>query len=312
MHDPRIGRFFAVDPLSPKYPHNSPYAFSENVVINAVELEGLERKYTYAKIGTYWNGDEYIMDIKVKVELDESVHKALQALNLGVHHIYYYNENGDFIGYDERTTPMSYSITDELTGESTTVKSHMWFTYMDGEAESYITDFVMNSGWSNAYFRAGTMQNIAETDMGYNYGVQNLDVLLSTSVMGVLPKGAPKPFTNKLSTVEVTGKKINGNSRKSLNSQHGYEVYNVRTGEVVKTGISGGRISKKTGLSYRAQRQVRKWNRKEGAGTYESRIVYQNNGGKGARDRALFWEAGNAEFWRSRGHLRDPKKHSRP
>jgi len=43
MHDPRIGRFFAIDPLSPQYPHNSPYAFSENVVISHVELEGLEK-----------------------------------------------------------------------------------------------------------------------------------------------------------------------------------------------------------------------------------------------------------------------------
>ncbi|MEO6175601.1 MAG: deaminase domain-containing protein [Flavobacterium circumlabens] len=42
MHDPRIGRFFAVDPLTKEYPHNSPYAFSENRVIDAVELEGLE------------------------------------------------------------------------------------------------------------------------------------------------------------------------------------------------------------------------------------------------------------------------------
>jgi len=42
MHDPRIGRFFAVDPLAPKYPWNSPYAFSENRVIDAIELEGLE------------------------------------------------------------------------------------------------------------------------------------------------------------------------------------------------------------------------------------------------------------------------------
>ena len=47
MHDPRVGRFFAVDPLAPKYPWNSVYAFSENVVINAVELEGLERRYTF-------------------------------------------------------------------------------------------------------------------------------------------------------------------------------------------------------------------------------------------------------------------------
>jgi RHS repeat-associated protein len=43
MHDPRTGRFWSVDPLTKKYPYNSPYAFSENQVINAVELEGLEK-----------------------------------------------------------------------------------------------------------------------------------------------------------------------------------------------------------------------------------------------------------------------------
>ncbi len=42
MHDPRVGRFFAVDPLAKDYPWNSPYAFSENIVISHVELEGLE------------------------------------------------------------------------------------------------------------------------------------------------------------------------------------------------------------------------------------------------------------------------------
>ncbi|MGB1270252.1 MAG: RHS repeat domain-containing protein, partial [Flavobacteriaceae bacterium] len=47
MHDPRVGRFFAVDPLEKDYPWNSPYAFSENEVINATELEGLEKRYTY-------------------------------------------------------------------------------------------------------------------------------------------------------------------------------------------------------------------------------------------------------------------------
>ncbi len=41
-HDPTIGRFFNVDPLATEYTHNSPYAFSENRVINGVELEGLE------------------------------------------------------------------------------------------------------------------------------------------------------------------------------------------------------------------------------------------------------------------------------
>ena len=42
MHDPRIGRFFAVDPLANKYPHNSSYAFSENRVIDGIDMEGLE------------------------------------------------------------------------------------------------------------------------------------------------------------------------------------------------------------------------------------------------------------------------------
>ncbi|WP_300663074.1 RHS repeat-associated core domain-containing protein [Fluviicola sp.] len=44
MHDPRIGRFFAVDPLAAKYPYYSSYQFSGNRVIDAVELEGLEPK----------------------------------------------------------------------------------------------------------------------------------------------------------------------------------------------------------------------------------------------------------------------------
>jgi len=42
MHDPRLGRFFAIDPLARKYPFYSPYQFSGNRVIDRVELEGLE------------------------------------------------------------------------------------------------------------------------------------------------------------------------------------------------------------------------------------------------------------------------------
>jgi len=42
MHDSRIGRFFAVDPLTDKYPYYSPYQFSGNRPIDCVELEGLE------------------------------------------------------------------------------------------------------------------------------------------------------------------------------------------------------------------------------------------------------------------------------
>lgn len=47
VNDPRIGRFFSVDPLAQKYAYNSPYAFSENRVIDAVELDGLESAALY-------------------------------------------------------------------------------------------------------------------------------------------------------------------------------------------------------------------------------------------------------------------------
>ncbi|NMH85959.1 RHS repeat-associated core domain-containing protein [Flavivirga algicola] len=62
MHDPRVGRFFAVDPLARKYAYNSPYAFSENRLIDAIELEGLEKYRLGATDGLgrfsllYWLG----------------------------------------------------------------------------------------------------------------------------------------------------------------------------------------------------------------------------------------------------------------
>ncbi len=42
MSDNRLGRFFATDPLESKYPYYSPYQFSGNRVLDAIELEGLE------------------------------------------------------------------------------------------------------------------------------------------------------------------------------------------------------------------------------------------------------------------------------
>ena len=54
MHDPRVGRFFAVDPMEISYPWNSPYAFSENRVIDGVELEGNE-VFRLPPIGTSWS-----------------------------------------------------------------------------------------------------------------------------------------------------------------------------------------------------------------------------------------------------------------
>ena len=64
MHDPRVGRFFAVDPLLKKYPWNSTYAFSENRVVDGVELEGLEVILVH---GTDMTTAKYMFDDKTLI-----------------------------------------------------------------------------------------------------------------------------------------------------------------------------------------------------------------------------------------------------
>jgi RHS repeat-associated protein len=55
MHDPRLGRFFAVDPLFKEYEYNSPYAFSENRVIDGIDLEGAEWYGPLIRFGAFSN-----------------------------------------------------------------------------------------------------------------------------------------------------------------------------------------------------------------------------------------------------------------
>src|SRR6516164_8027634 len=43
IYDPRIGRFLSEDPLTRKYPWNSPYSFAEGDLIRSMDLDGLEK-----------------------------------------------------------------------------------------------------------------------------------------------------------------------------------------------------------------------------------------------------------------------------
>jgi RHS repeat-associated protein len=67
MHDARLGRFLSVDPLARTYPHNSPHAFSENRVIDAFELEGLEMRRTRTRDGNGHITITHSIAIKAKV-----------------------------------------------------------------------------------------------------------------------------------------------------------------------------------------------------------------------------------------------------
>lgn len=55
MHDPRIGRFLSIDPLAADYPANGVYNFSENRVVDGIELEGLEYYGANTPGGYFWS-----------------------------------------------------------------------------------------------------------------------------------------------------------------------------------------------------------------------------------------------------------------
>lgn len=84
------------------------------------------------------------------------------------------------------------------------------------------------------------------------------------------------------------------------------------SGEVVKTGVSGG-AGTAGGGSARANRQANRWDRQtDQPGRYEPRVVHEAPDGPGAREQILRWEIENATRLRKNRQLRDPERHTRP
>ncbi|MDR5591670.1 RHS repeat-associated core domain-containing protein [Christiangramia sp. SM2212] len=70
MFDPRIGRFFSRDPLEKSFPWNSPYAFSENRIIDGVELEGKE--WSVSIYGPSKENEVTTVEINLKIKVINS------------------------------------------------------------------------------------------------------------------------------------------------------------------------------------------------------------------------------------------------
>ena len=78
----------------------------------------------------------------------------------------------------------------------------------------------------------------------------------------------------------------------------------------MKTGVSGGKVTK-SGKSYRAEKQVRRWNKEVGYDKYKSEIVHWEPAGEGARNRILDFERDRSKKLRNLGEI-DKKRHVRP
>lgn len=117
MHDPQIGRFLTIDPLADQYVYNSTYAYAENQVINAIDLEGLE-KYVVTR---YLNRDgqanevylDYVTDKDGNV-LDNKFYENNKEIQ---------NRNVLIISYDVNGN-MTLGYADELTEEQKTLMNN--------------------------------------------------------------------------------------------------------------------------------------------------------------------------------------------
>ena len=141
MHDPRIGRFLSVDPLSGKFAFNSPYAFSENRVIDGIELEGLETISSYKvmcgamreKPSVYSYDDiAYYLSIQegenVSKEKWEVYEHYTEGGWLGYTDFIRRDENGNWIdGWTQYTAPGMFAYYDIREGkeDGTNSKDHI-------------------------------------------------------------------------------------------------------------------------------------------------------------------------------------------
>ncbi len=74
IHDARLGRFLSVDPLFGEYSWNSTYAFAENDVIRAIDLEGAEKF-----IATEKALDDGLVRVVLTLVSDESIKQQSEA-----------------------------------------------------------------------------------------------------------------------------------------------------------------------------------------------------------------------------------------
>jgi RHS repeat-associated protein len=124
VEDPRLGRFFSVDPLAAKYPHNSVYAFSENRVMDAIELEGLEAYFIH---GTQTPGGmdyrKYVHGEQMDIEVLKSIGETFG--NKTTNQVFNWNGcNFDHCRHDGASALVEHVLKTKVDGEPITLVGH--------------------------------------------------------------------------------------------------------------------------------------------------------------------------------------------
>lgn len=172
----RLGRFFTTDPLQSRFPWNSPYVFSENRVLDGIELEGLE----WVDIHYYERLDD---NGKLKMELysvgvnDNSMGKADNGMGFYYHRydgntIERHHADVDIIG--ESLESRRHRLTGELDNLNTEVNRYTkmkWatdFLWLDDMGHS--NGITNSGGHSTGRFEEGQLgATIAAEMMSHRY-----------------------------------------------------------------------------------------------------------------------------------------------
>jgi hypothetical protein len=163
MHDPRTGRFFALDPLAPEFPWNSPYAFSENRVIDAIELEGGEN----IKVSVYNNpGIDSPGKAKIEITLDYIiVRDGICAFTQAINSNYFYE-----IFSQGNTTLFMYTLPNsDMEGSFLSDKHSKWVKKSLQGKDKYI-EKINEAGIGNNFFCV---------DVVYSYTIREGTTLLN-------------------------------------------------------------------------------------------------------------------------------------
>jgi RHS repeat-associated protein len=236
MHDPRLGRFLSIDPLSSKYPQWSPYQFSGNQVISTIELEGAE---------PLKDANEYGKALESKKS---------SSLNQEVSTVENFEDQNTWESYKNRST--EWSVYDD-DGEILDGAITGGFTLLKAEAYDYSGRNVVNFGYKSTVMEArigvhkkfgplggfdvnasgGLGQVEASTESGWfngEGGDYGLKINGELGLYGV--KGEYTPSLNILNAVTLSG--TVGASAATANIGGGLNLfYNDSTEDITISGM---------------------------------------------------------------------------
>jgi YD repeat-containing protein len=144
--DPAIGRFWSIDPLVDDYRYQSPYNFSENRVIDGVELEGLE----YVTVQHIMNGSTHISTTSTDYyRMSDKKINAINGTPAGTYNAASYGPEGKGVKH----------ITHDISNNSITVR---W--------DNRRVDFESRAGNHGLYSGPGSITGYGgKQDYDFNY-----------------------------------------------------------------------------------------------------------------------------------------------